>query len=108
MYLPLHLNFRAQKPKYIPATTTMGANQSQPLPNEKLVIERLRDFQLQAQDDNKSTDDFVHVNEKRTRFRAPWTSLSSQEIGDWEHALLQDPKNRYVCHAKVQLVRGVG
>lgn len=73
----------------------MGANQSQPLPNEKLVIERLRDLQLQDPEQTQ-TDDFIHIDEKRTHFRAPWTSLSADEIGDWEHALLQDPKNRYV------------
>jgi len=74
----------------------MGANQSQPLPNEKLVIERLRELQVKGQE---QADDFVHVDEKAhaaqsTHFRAPWTSLSSSEIADWEHELLQDPKNR--------------
>lgn len=74
----------------------MGANQSQPLPNEKLVIERLRDLQVKSQE---QTDDFVHVDEKAhveksRHFRTPWTTLSSSEIAGWEHELMQDPKNR--------------
>jgi bleomycin hydrolase len=82
----------------------MGANQSQiPLSNEKLVIERLRELQLKSQE---HSDDFVHVDEKafasgssKTPFRAPWTSLSSSDISDWEHELLQDPKNRLALSA---------
>ena len=56
----------------------MGANQSKtPLPNEKLLIERLQALQ---------TDDYVHVqvNEKDAAstksFKAPWTDLSVSEI----------------------------
>lgn len=75
----------------------MGANQSQiTLPNEKLVIERLRELQLEDQ-----ADEYVQVDEKalsvsKNHFRAPWTSLSTTEVASWEHQLLQDPKNRYV------------
>jgi bleomycin hydrolase len=79
----------------------MGANQSQPQhPNEKLVIERLRELQMRDQEgqEQEHSDGFVHVDEKTTssHFRAPWTSLSSSELEDWEHTLLQDPKNRWV------------
>ena len=76
----------------------MGANQSQmSLPNEKLVIERLRELQVEDQ-----ADEYVEVDEKaisscKAHFRAPWTSLSTSEVADWEHQLLQDPKNRYVA-----------
>jgi bleomycin hydrolase len=74
----------------------MGANQSKtPLPNEKLLIERMRALELKDAD-----NDFVHVDEKdvthgsKKNFRAPWTNLSISEIEHWEHELLQDPKNR--------------
>lgn len=74
----------------------MGANQSKtPLPNEKLVIERLRAMEIKDQ-----SDDYVQVDEKalagssKTKFRAPWTAVSVSEVEHWEHELLQDPKNR--------------
>ncbi len=75
----------------------MGVNQSKsPLPNEKLVIERLRALEVKD-------DEYVQVDEKAlvgasTGFKAPWTSLSTSELENWEHKLLQDPKNRLVCH----------
>jgi len=74
----------------------MGADQSkQALTTEKLVIDRLRALQVKEQADNE----YVHIDEKAvqgssSRFKAPWTSLSTAELGDWEHELLQDPKNR--------------
>jgi bleomycin hydrolase len=73
----------------------MGANQSRgPLPNEKLVIERLIALET------KDADEYVHVDEKSIvrsskHFRAPWTAVSVSEVEHWEHELLQDPKNRY-------------
>ena len=76
----------------------MGANNSKPLPNEKLVIERLRALEL----NNTDNDDYVHVDEKdaihgsKKSFRAPWTTLGIDEVEHWEHELLQDPKNRYL------------
>jgi hypothetical protein len=78
----------------------MGANQSKtPLSNEKLVIERLRALEIKDQADN----DYVHVDEKDVskpiksiRYKAPWTTLSVDEVEHWEHELLQDPKNRSV------------
>ena len=79
----------------------MGANQSKsPLPNEKLVIERLRALEIKDQSDS----DYVQVDEKAfagdtTHFKAPWTSLSASELKGWEHELLQDPKNRYSSSA---------
>lgn len=78
----------------------MGANQSQPeLPNEKLIIERLRDLQLKDQ-----AEDYVHIDEKavagsptsKSHFRAPWKNLSVSDVQHWEHELLQDSKNRYL------------
>ncbi len=77
----------------------MGANQSKtPLQNEKLVIERLRAMEIKDQ-----SDDYVQVDEKalsgssKSRSRAPWTAVSVSEVENWEHELLQDPKNRYSC-----------
>lgn len=73
----------------------MGANQSLPTPKEKLVIERLHALEIKDQH-----EDYVHVDEKavggsKTKFRAPWTAVSVSEVENWEHELLQDPKNRY-------------
>lgn len=71
----------------------MGANQSKtPLPNEKLVIERLR--ALEGND-----NEYVEVDEKalagaRKPFKAPWNALLASDVEQWEHELLQDPKNR--------------
>lgn len=71
----------------------MGANQSKtPLPNEKLIIERLRALEI-------NNDDYVEVDEKalagsRKAFKAPWTALLASDVEQWEHELLQDPKNR--------------
>ncbi|KUJ09414.1 putative cysteine proteinase 1, mitochondrial [Mollisia scopiformis] len=79
----------------------MGANQSKsPLPNEKLVIERLRALEVKDQSDSE----YVQVDEKAlaassTHFKAPWTSLSTSELEHWEHELLQDPKNRSTLSA---------
>ena len=78
----------------------MGANQSSTsLPNEKLLVERLRELQLRDQ----AADDYVHVDEKtvsssstKTTFKAPWKTLSVSEVQSWEHELLQDAKNRLV------------
>jgi hypothetical protein len=74
----------------------MGSNQSAPISNEKLVIERLQALELKDQADN----DYVHVDEKVVskpiRYKAPWTTLSVDEVEHWEHELLQDPKNRLV------------
>lgn len=71
-----------------------------PIANEKLIVERLRAMQLQDKDNADS--EYVHVDEKAmgkgqaSRTRAPWTTLSIEEVGDWEHELLQDPKNKLV------------
>jgi bleomycin hydrolase len=75
----------------------MGANQSKtPIANEKLIVERLRALEIKDQSDN----DYVQVDEKvvkgSTHFRAPWTAVSVSDVGQWEHELLQDPKNRHV------------
>jgi bleomycin hydrolase len=76
----------------------MGANQSKtPLANEKLVIDQLRALEIKDQSDC----DYIQVNEKavvgsKKTFRAPWTALSASDIEQWEHQLLQDPKNRSV------------
>ncbi len=74
----------------------MGANQSKtPLPNEKLVIERLRALEIKDH-----AEDYVHVDEKavagpsKSHFKAPWTAVSVSEVEGWEHELLEDPKNR--------------
>lgn len=75
----------------------MGVNQSKtPIPNEKLIIERLRALEVKDQSDNE----YVHVDDKAITgasksFKAPWTAVSVSEVGHWEHELLQDPKNRY-------------
>lgn len=75
----------------------MGVNQSKSvIPNEKLVIERLRALQVQDQVDQE----YVQVDEKvwkgaSSQFKAPWTALSTTELEHWEHELLTDPKNRY-------------
>ncbi|KAI6710958.1 hypothetical protein JHW43_006524 [Diplocarpon mali] len=78
----------------------MGVNQSKsPLPNEKLVVERLRAMEI------KDSEDYVQVDEKalsgssKTKFRAPWTALSVSEVEHWEQQLLQDPKNRLALSA---------
>lgn len=76
----------------------MGVNQSKvPISNEKFVIERLRALEIKDQADS----DYVHVDEKDAikparsiRYKAPWTTLNVDEVGHWEHELLQDPKNR--------------
>ena len=74
----------------------MGANQSkEPIAGEKLLIEQLKALEVQAE------NDYVHVDEKAVagttkKFRAPWTAVSVSDVGDWEHELLQDPKNRYI------------
>jgi len=81
----------------------MGVNQSKaPLPNEKLVIERLRALEIKDQSDN----DYVQVDEKaigasskNSKFRAPWTAVSISSVEEWEHQLLQDPKNRLALSA---------
>ncbi|KAH7311895.1 putative cysteine proteinase 1, mitochondrial [Rhexocercosporidium sp. MPI-PUGE-AT-0058] len=79
----------------------MGANQSTPsLPNEKLVVERLRVMEIQEQ-----SDDYIQVDEKalagssKTKFRAPWIAVSISEVEQWEHELLQDAKNRLALSA---------
>jgi bleomycin hydrolase len=75
----------------------MGVNQSKSqIPNEKLVIERLRALQAKDQADSE----YVQVDEKvwkgaSSHFKAPWTALSTTELEHWEHELLTDPKNRY-------------
>ena len=73
----------------------MVANQSKtPLLNEKLVIESLRALELK---DAVMDDGFVHVDGKNAfskTYTAPWTNLSVSEVENWEHELLQDPKNR--------------
>lgn len=67
----------------------MGVNQSKaPLPNEKLVIERLRALEVEDQ------SDYVQVDEKalsasNKSFKAPWTALSTSEVEHWEKTLLQ-------------------
>ena len=82
----------------------MGANQSKtPIANEKLIIERLRALEIKDQSDN----DYVQIDEKavkgsKTHFRAPWSALSVPDVGQWEHELLQDPKNRHVSLPLVQ------
>lgn len=74
----------------------MGANTSKvaqaPLVNEKLIIERLRAMDLKDQADN----DFVHVEKggMDASWRHKQSTLSSSEVEEWEHQLLQDPKNR--------------
>lgn len=76
----------------------MGGNQSKEvIPNEKIVIERLRALELKDQADSE----YITVGEKdvarsaqSSTFRAPWTSLSISDVEDWENELMQDPKNR--------------
>jgi len=75
----------------------MGANQStppRPVAQEKLLIERLKALDVK---DDASTSTSISEKEalKNTNFRAPWTSLSVPDVGNWERQLLQDPKNRY-------------
>ena len=82
----------------------MGGNQSkESISNEKLVIERLRALELKDQADNE----YVQVGEKdvarparNSQFRAPWTTLSISDVGEWESELMQDPKNRSVLHSR--------
>jgi len=86
----------------------MGAYQSkQPISNEKLVIERLRALELKDQADNE----YIQVGEKdvahparTSQFRAPWTTLSISDVGEWESELMQDPKNRSVLLPKMHWV----
>ncbi|KAF4633908.1 hypothetical protein G7Y89_g4198 [Cudoniella acicularis] len=81
----------------------MGANQSKAsIANERLVIERLRALELKDEPDNG----YVHIGEKelvypekRVKSTAPWATLSIEEVGNWEHELLQDPKNRLALSA---------
>jgi bleomycin hydrolase len=75
----------------------MGGNQSKmPIEHEKLVIERLRAFQLE--DTEQVESDYVHIDEKAiggtTLRRSQSTTLSISEVEHWEHELLQDPKNK--------------
>jgi bleomycin hydrolase len=75
----------------------MGGNQSKmPLEHEKLVVERLRAFQLEDKEQTES--DYVHIDEKavggKAVRRSTWTTLSISEVEHWEHELLQDPKNK--------------
>ncbi len=80
----------------------MGANQSRGShPNEELLADRLRDLELKEAGYSSGSDDndHVQVNEKSAtrsdmKFKAPWATLSTNDIGDWERELLQDPKNR--------------
>jgi bleomycin hydrolase len=73
----------------------MGANQSKtPLPNEKLVIERLQAMELNDQDNEYIQVDEKAIAEANKSFKAPWTALSASDVAEWEHQLLQDPKNR--------------
>merc|ERR1712093_312394 len=83
------------------SASNMGANQStSALSNEKLVIERLRAMEIKDQ-----SEDYIEVDEKalsgssKTRFKAPWTAVSISEVGQWEHELLQDAKNRLALSA---------
>jgi bleomycin hydrolase len=85
----------------------MGANQSKaPIPNEKLLLERLRALELKD-GFREQADDFVHISEKdavaskKSGYKAPWKTLSVGELESWEHELLQDPKNRYACNLYV-------
>ncbi|CAG8981080.1 hypothetical protein HYALB_00013345 [Hymenoscyphus albidus] len=82
----------------------MGANQStMPMDNEKLIVERLRAMQLQDQSADKVDSEYVHVDEKavgrKTRTRAPWTTLSIEGIVGWEEELLRDDKNKLALSA---------
>jgi bleomycin hydrolase len=77
----------------------MGGTQSKmPIEHEKLVVERLRAFQLE--DNQQAESDYVHIDEKavggKALRRSPWTTLSISEVEHWEHELLQDPKNKFV------------
>ncbi|TAQ83317.1 hypothetical protein B7494_g8358 [Chlorociboria aeruginascens] len=80
----------------------MGANQSKaPLVNEKLIVERLRALEIKDEADSE----YIHVNEKnpsrasQNHVKAPWASVSISDVGQWEHELLQDPKNRLALSA---------
>ena len=75
----------------------MGAEQSKPsqLAAENLIVERLKALQLKHQ----VTDDGEYIcidnNEKRTtKYLSKSPSLSISTVEEWQHELLQDPKNR--------------
>lgn len=77
----------------------MGAAQSRItvkcIPNEQLVVDRLRALQLR--DQQSTEEDYVHVsmNEKgRPRYSRKASGLSVSAVEHWEETLLQDPKNR--------------
>jgi len=80
----------------------MGANQStRSLPNEKLLIERLRALEVR---NTSEESEFVLVDEKETtsakKSKAPWVSLSASALKTWETELLKDSKNRLVHFGK--------
>lgn len=86
----------------------MGANNTKvaekPIVNEKFVIERLRAMEIEEQSENE----YVYIEGKCSRSmplnaaRIEWkrepSTLSASDIEQWQHKLLEDPKNRFVCH----------
>lgn len=78
----------------------MGAQQSKPaaaLNNEKLVMERLRSFQLQEA--GGDDDSYVHISSSEKARPSTSPKLAVSTVGKWEHELLQDPKNRLALSA---------
>jgi len=78
----------------------MGAQQSKSSPSqlatEKLIIERLQAFQVKQQDSDDGEYVCIDGNEKTTRkYVSKSPSLSISTVEEWQHELLQDPKNRY-------------
>jgi hypothetical protein len=76
----------------------MGGQQSKisegRVAGEKLIIERLQ--ALQMKDKIADNGEYVHIegNEKRRQYVSESPGISVSTIKQWEHELLQDPKNR--------------
>lgn len=82
----------------------MGSQQSKTASSqmaaEKLIVERLQALQVK-QVAAEADDDYVRVEAdekgaKRSKYVSKTPSLSISAVEEWQHELLQDPKNRYV------------
>lgn len=70
----------------------MGSNTSKmSAAQTERLMDRLQALQLEEQE-------YVHIGEKggfrREPFKAPWTPLDVQNVGDWERDVLNDPTNK--------------
>jgi hypothetical protein len=86
----------------------MGGQQSRSsqgeLANEKLIIERLQ--ALQTKDRASDDGEYVCIDgrEKPRQYVSSSAGLSISAVKEWEHELLQDPKNRYVDSSSLAIL----